>query len=98
MKVDNFVSNRLKNYIWYISVTTRPPQVCIPGYTPVGARGTIRYIAPEVFCRNFGGVSHKSDVYSYETMVLEMVVVKNIDVSGDCTSEVYFSTLDLQAP
>ena len=75
-----------------------PPQVCIPGYAPVGARGTIRYIAPEVFCRNFGGVSHKSDVYSYETMVLEMVVVKNIDVSGDCTSEVYFSTLDLQAP
>ena len=34
MKVDNFVSNRLKNYIWYISVTTRPPQVCIPGYAP----------------------------------------------------------------
>ena len=35
MKVDNFVSNRLKNYIWYISVTTRPPQVCILGYAPV---------------------------------------------------------------
>ena len=34
MKVDNFVSNRLKNYIWYISVTTRPPQVCIPGNAP----------------------------------------------------------------
>ena len=34
MKVDNFVSNRLKNYIWYISVTTRPPQVRIPGYAP----------------------------------------------------------------
>ena len=34
MKVDNFVSNRLKNYIWYISVTTRPPQACIPGYAP----------------------------------------------------------------
>nr|XP_023913509.1 LEAF RUST 10 DISEASE-RESISTANCE LOCUS RECEPTOR-LIKE PROTEIN KINASE-like 2.5 [Quercus suber] len=56
----------------------------------VGARGTIGYIAPEVFCRNFGGVSHKSDVYSYGMMVLEMVGVKNIDVSGDCTSEVYF--------
>ena len=35
MKVDNFVSNRLRNYIWYISVTTRPPQVCIPGYALV---------------------------------------------------------------
>ena len=35
MKVDNFVSNRLKNYIWYISVKTRPPQVCIPSYALV---------------------------------------------------------------
>ncbi|KAG2700858.1 hypothetical protein I3760_06G017300 [Carya illinoinensis] len=25
----------------------------------LGARGTAGYIAPEVFCRNFGGVSHK---------------------------------------
>uniref|UniRef100_A0A2N9GA95 Protein kinase domain-containing protein n=1 Tax=Fagus sylvatica TaxID=28930 RepID=A0A2N9GA95_FAGSY len=57
----------------------------------VGARGTIGYIAPEVFCRNFGGVSHKSDVYSYGMMVLEMVGGrKNIDVNVDCTSEIYF--------
>ena len=47
----------------------------------VGARGTIGYIAPELFCRNFGGVSHKSDVYSYGMMVLEMIGGrKNIDV------------------
>ncbi|KAL6324869.1 hypothetical protein AAG906_018396 [Vitis piasezkii] len=26
-----------------------------------------------VFCRNFGGVSHKSDVYSYGMLVLEMI-------------------------
>ncbi|KAF7808859.1 LEAF RUST 10 DISEASE-RESISTANCE LOCUS RECEPTOR-LIKE PROTEIN KINASE-like 2.1 [Senna tora] len=39
----------------------------------LGARGTAGYIAPEVFSRNFGGVSHKSDVYSYGMMVLEMV-------------------------
>lgn len=38
-----------------------------------GMRGTPGYIAPEVFSRNFGGVSHKSDVYSYGMMVLEMV-------------------------
>ena len=57
----------------------------------VGARGTIGYIAPEVFCRHFGRVSHKSDVYSYGMMVLEMVRgQKNIDVSVDCTSEIYF--------
>ncbi|GMY18424.1 LEAF RUST 10 DISEASE-RESISTANCE LOCUS RECEPTOR-LIKE PROTEIN KINASE-like 2.4 [Fagus crenata] len=57
----------------------------------VGARETIGYIAPEVFSRSFGGVSHKSDVYSYGMMVLEMVGGrKNIDVSVDCTSEIYF--------
>ncbi|MBA0653350.1 hypothetical protein Goklo_020534, partial [Gossypium klotzschianum] len=55
------------------------------------ARGTIGYIAPEVFCRNFGGVSYKSDVYSYGMMVLEMVGGrKNIDVGVSQTSEVYF--------
>nr|XP_023889762.1 rust resistance kinase Lr10-like [Quercus suber] len=57
----------------------------------VGARGTVGYIAPEVFCRNFGGISHKSDVYSYGMMVLEMVGSrKNIDVSVDFTSGIYF--------
>ena len=39
----------------------------------LGAKGTIGYIAPKLFCRNFGGISHKSDVYSYGMMVLEMV-------------------------
>ncbi|KAK4608003.1 hypothetical protein RGQ29_001718 [Quercus rubra] len=57
----------------------------------VGARGTTEYIAPEVFCRNFRGISHKSDVYSYGMMVLEMVGgQKNIDASVDFTSEIYF--------
>ena len=58
----------------------------------VSARGTTRYIAPEVFCRSFGGFSHKSDVYSYEMMVLEMVGGrKDIDINVDFTSEIYFS-------
>ncbi|XP_042962255.1 LEAF RUST 10 DISEASE-RESISTANCE LOCUS RECEPTOR-LIKE PROTEIN KINASE-like 2.1 isoform X2 [Carya illinoinensis] len=57
----------------------------------LGARGTVGYIAPEVFCRNFGGISHKSDVYSYGMMVLEMVGgTNNIDVETDHTSETYF--------
>ncbi|KAL6324637.1 hypothetical protein AAG906_013450 [Vitis piasezkii] len=43
------------------------------------ARGTVGYIAPEVFCRNFGGVSHKSDVYSYGMLVLEMVGEERIE-------------------
>lgn len=55
----------------------------------LGARGTVGYIAPEVFSRTFGPVSHKSDVYSYGMLVLEMVGVRdNVNVSQ--TSEVYF--------
>ena len=56
-----------------------------------GMRGTIGYIAPEVFNRNFGGVSHKSDVYSYGMLVLEMIGGrKNFDGGASHTSEIYF--------
>ncbi|KAG6741995.1 hypothetical protein POTOM_055277 [Populus tomentosa] len=55
-----------------------------------GARGTAGYIAPEVFCKNFGGVSYKSDVYSYGMMVLEMVGGKrNIDIGESQSSEIF---------
>ncbi|KAK4484219.1 hypothetical protein RD792_011442 [Penstemon davidsonii] len=56
------------------------------------ARGTIGYIAPEVFNRTFGQVSHKSDVYSYGMMVLEMVEKKkkNNDLVVERSSEIYF--------
>ncbi|XP_056164413.1 LEAF RUST 10 DISEASE-RESISTANCE LOCUS RECEPTOR-LIKE PROTEIN KINASE-like 2.7 isoform X2 [Syzygium oleosum] len=57
----------------------------------LGARGTAGYIAPELVIRNIGGVSHKSDVYSYGMMVLEMVGGrKNVEVGMDRTSEIYF--------
>ncbi|KAI5677426.1 hypothetical protein M9H77_08376 [Catharanthus roseus] len=57
----------------------------------IAARGTIGYIAPEIVCKNIGGVSHKSDVYSYGMMVLEMVGGrKNVNVGADRTSEIYF--------
>ncbi|PIN14987.1 Serine/threonine protein kinase [Handroanthus impetiginosus] len=58
----------------------------------LAARGTIGYIAPEVFCRNFGEVSHKSDVYSYGMMTLEIAGGrKNIDPEEvDRSSEIYF--------
>ncbi|CAJ1977495.1 unnamed protein product [Sphenostylis stenocarpa] len=56
-----------------------------------GARGTAGYVAPEVFSRNFGVVSHKSDVYSYGMMVLEMVGRrKNVNTDVDRSSEIYF--------
>ncbi|WKA07609.1 hypothetical protein VitviT2T_025409 [Vitis vinifera] len=55
------------------------------------ARGTIGYIAPKVLSRNFGNVSYKSDVYSFGMLLLEMVGGrKNIDVSVESTSQVYF--------
>ncbi|KAL6609552.1 hypothetical protein ACP70R_039521 [Stipagrostis hirtigluma subsp. patula] len=55
-----------------------------------GARGTIGYIAPEVFHRQSGVISSKSDVYSYGMMVLEMVGArKNIDRTSEVSSK-YF--------
>ncbi|KAF3646538.1 hypothetical protein T459_10773 [Capsicum annuum] len=55
------------------------------------ARGTIGYIAPKVFSRNFGGVSHKSDVYSYGMMVLEMIGGRrNYSAERSHHSEIYF--------
>ncbi|XP_028800187.1 LEAF RUST 10 DISEASE-RESISTANCE LOCUS RECEPTOR-LIKE PROTEIN KINASE-like 2.5 [Neltuma alba] len=54
-------------------------------------RGTIGYLAPEVWNRNIGGVSHKSDVYSYGMMLLDMVGGrKNIDVETNYSTEKYF--------
>ncbi|BFG34898.1 hypothetical protein CerSpe_211720 [Prunus speciosa] len=55
------------------------------------ARGTMGYIAPEIFSRNFGNVSYKSDVYSFGILLLEMVGGrKNFKVMEDSTSQVYF--------
>ncbi|BFG21136.1 hypothetical protein CerSpe_074100 [Prunus speciosa] len=55
------------------------------------ARGTMGYIAPEVFSRNFGNVSYKSDVYSFGMLLLEMVGGrKNIGSSTKNTTEIYY--------
>ncbi|KAK5834648.1 hypothetical protein PVK06_010324 [Gossypium arboreum] len=54
-------------------------------------RGTMGYIAPEVLSHNFGKVSYKSDVYSFGMLLVEMVGRrKNIDVTVENTSQVYF--------
>jgi serine/threonine protein kinase len=57
-----------------------------------GARGTMGYVAPELWNRNFGGVSYKSDVYSYGMMLLEMIGGRknNISANASHTREKYF--------
>ncbi|KAK3444862.1 hypothetical protein EUGRSUZ_A00693 [Eucalyptus grandis] len=56
----------------------------------LGMRGTVGFIAPEVVCQNLGRVSHKSDVYSYGMLVLDMVCIKNHDIKMSNSSEKYF--------
>ncbi|CAL9239630.1 unnamed protein product [Arabidopsis halleri] len=56
-------------------------------------RGTIGYIAPEVFSKVYGSVSYKSDVYSYGMLVLEIIGARNKSSTGDTassTSSMYF--------
>ncbi|KAI7739377.1 hypothetical protein M8C21_010720 [Ambrosia artemisiifolia] len=50
-----------------------------------GARGTAGFMAPEVFIRGLGGASHKSDVYSYGMMILDMTGARRLN-NARCTS------------
>ncbi|KAI9073280.1 hypothetical protein K1719_044766 [Acacia pycnantha] len=53
-------------------------------------RGTLGYIAPEVFSRNFGNVSYKSDIYSYGMLLLEMVGGRtNVDKNKETFQVLY---------
>ncbi|MED6123367.1 hypothetical protein PIB30_048486 [Stylosanthes scabra] len=54
------------------------------------AWGTLGYMAPEVFSRNFGNVSYKSDIYSYGMLLLEMVGGrKNTNASEESLQVLY---------
>ncbi|XP_048330001.1 rust resistance kinase Lr10-like isoform X2 [Ziziphus jujuba] len=56
-----------------------------------GARGTMGYIAPELFYKNIGGVSNKADVYSFGMLLMEMTSRrKNLNVAAEHTSQIYF--------
>ncbi|XP_040361809.1 LEAF RUST 10 DISEASE-RESISTANCE LOCUS RECEPTOR-LIKE PROTEIN KINASE-like 2.4 [Rosa chinensis] len=60
------------------------------------ARGTIGYMAPELFYKNIGGVSYKADVYSFGMLMLEMAGRrKNLNAAIGHSSEfsqIYFPT------
>uniref|UniRef100_A0A0D9UW31 Protein kinase domain-containing protein n=1 Tax=Leersia perrieri TaxID=77586 RepID=A0A0D9UW31_9ORYZ len=59
--------------------------------TLTAARGTMGYIAPELYSRNFGAISYKSDVYSFGMLVLEMVSGRrNSDPTIENQNEFYF--------
>ena len=57
------------------------------------ARGTLGYMAPELFYKNIGGVSYKVDVYSFGMLLLEMANKrKNFNALVDHSSQIYFPT------
>ncbi|XP_068667127.1 rust resistance kinase Lr10-like [Aristolochia californica] len=59
--------------------------------TMTALRGTIGYMAPELFYKNIGRVSYKSDVYSYGMLLMEMAGRrKNIDTYAENSSQIVF--------
>ncbi|MCI41204.1 receptor-like kinase, partial [Trifolium medium] len=55
------------------------------------ARGTMGYMAPELFYKNIGGVSYKADVYSFGMLLMEMASRRrNMNEGEDRKSQVYF--------
>jgi serine/threonine protein kinase len=57
------------------------------------ARGTLGYMAPELFYKNIGGISYKADVYSFGMLLMEMAGRrKNINASAEHSSQLYFPT------
>ena len=57
------------------------------------ARGTLGYIAPELFYKNIGGVSYKADIYSFGMLLLETASKrKNLNAFAEHSSQSYFPT------
>ncbi|KAL4597729.1 hypothetical protein ACB092_11G009900 [Castanea dentata] len=54
-------------------------------------RGTLGYMAPELFYKNIGGISYKADVYSFGMLLMEMAGRrKNLNASVEHSSQIYF--------
>ncbi|KAI9073275.1 hypothetical protein K1719_044761 [Acacia pycnantha] len=59
--------------------------------TLTAARGTIGYMAPELFYKNIGGVSYKADVYSFGMLLMEMASQRrNLNPHVEHSSQLYF--------
>ncbi|XP_028774191.1 rust resistance kinase Lr10-like [Neltuma alba] len=59
--------------------------------TLTAARGTIGYLAPELFYKNIGKVSYKSDVYSFGMLLMEMTSRRrNLNPHAEHSSQLYF--------
>nr|KYP33138.1 putative receptor-like protein kinase At5g39020 family [Cajanus cajan] len=59
--------------------------------TLTAARGTLGYMAPELFYKNVGGVSYKADVYSFGMLLMEMTSRrKNSNPCVEYSSQHYF--------
>ena len=59
--------------------------------TMTAARGTIGYMAPELFYTNIGRISDKSDVYSFGMLLMEIAGKrKNLNPHAKRSSQLYF--------
>ncbi|XP_068471893.1 rust resistance kinase Lr10-like [Phaseolus vulgaris] len=59
--------------------------------TMTAARGTIGYMAPELFYTNIGRISDKSDVYSFGMLLMEIASKrKNLNPNAERSSQLYF--------
>ncbi|KAL2528526.1 rust resistance kinase Lr10 [Forsythia ovata] len=59
--------------------------------TLTAARGTMGYMAPELFYKNIERVSHKADIYSFGMLLMEMAGRrKALNLFADSLSQIYF--------
>ncbi|XLT26376.1 hypothetical protein HN873_057668 [Arachis hypogaea] len=59
--------------------------------TLTAARGTIGYMAPELFYQNIGAVSYKADVYSFGMLLMEIASQRrNSNPNAEHSSQFYF--------
>ncbi|KAL3497745.1 hypothetical protein ACH5RR_040477, partial [Cinchona calisaya] len=54
-------------------------------------RGTLGYMAPELFYKNIGAISSKADIYSFGMLLFEMAGRRrNVNVHAEHSSQIYY--------